>query len=575
MRPFRSLLAFVPLALAGACVTSAPPRVAEHSQATAGEAAPPGVSAYGLFLAGQAAIDSGQSAEASSLFSQAAAAEGDNGLLASEAFTAALLAGEVEKASSLAPDGPGAETPVRRLGVLTRGVEAMAEGRGKAAHAILSGPDAGPAHNAAAALMAPFAAALAGDKQGAITRPLMPGDPVDQFQANIDQGELYERQGRFDEAETAFRSLIASGDPGGVASLDLGEFLERRGRAADAVGIYDAGLRRNPENGFLREARARAAAHRKAPPLRSIRQLAAQALLAPSASLLIQRNEEGALACLRLALRLDPKLDEGWIMVGDIMADVGDKAGARAAYEEPKPGSPQYVEARGKLAWTYQNDGDKQEALKIARNTLAGQPASDEAAVTLADIERVDERYDESAEILDRLIRKAGDHPDWRLLYMRAAAYQQTGRWPDAERDLETALKLKPDEPELLNFLGYSWIDRGENLKQAILMIQKAVDQNPQSGAMLDSLGWGYYRLGDYTTAVEKLEAAVALDAADPDVNNHLGDAYWRVGRKTEAQYQWKRVLTLDPNAKLRAEIEVKLKSGPDDHVIPSDLTGS
>ncbi len=578
MRLPRPLLALVPLAMAGACATSGPqPNLAPRVSATAAAETTPagGVSAYGLFLAGQSAMDAGRSETASRFFSAAAASDDGNDLLADEAFTAALLAGDVQEASKLAPVAADADPTIRRLGVLTRGVEAMAEGRGADAKAILSGPDAGPARNAAAALLAPFAAAQAGDRQGAITRPLMPGDNVDQFQANLDQGKIFERLGRFDEAETAFRSLIATGDPGGVASAELGALLERRRRQADAVGVYDAALQRNPDDHELAMARARAADHGKAPAQPSLREASAQALLAPAASMMFQKNEEGALACLRLALRLDPSLGEGWTMVGDIMADIGDAEAAKAAYQSPKAGSPQYVEARGKLAWAYQKDGDKPTALKIAKEALVAEPSSEQAALTVADLEQADEQYDESARILDGLIEKAGAKPDWRLLYMRAADNQQAGRWPLAERDLQTAIKLKPDEPELLNFLGYSWIDRGENVKQAMLMIQRAVDQDPQSGAMLDSLGWGYYRLGDYAKAVEKLEAAVALDASDADVNNHLGDAYWRIGRKTEAQYQWRRVLTLEPNAALRSQIEEKLKSGPDDNATPSDLNGS
>ncbi|MBV8593169.1 MAG: tetratricopeptide repeat protein, partial [Caulobacteraceae bacterium] len=197
-----------------------------------------------------------------------------------------------------------------------------------------------------------------------------------------------------------------------------------------------------------------------------------------------------------------------------------------------------------------------------AREAMAATPTDDDAAVVLADLLRADERYDESAAVLGPLIAKGGDKADWRLLYMRAVDAEESGRWADAERDLQAALVLKPDEPELLNFLGYSWIDRGEKLPLALAMVERAVKLDPNSGAMLDSLGWGYYRLGVYRNAVEKLEAAVVLEPADPDVNNHLGDAYWRVGRQSEARFQWTRVLTLDPSAKLRAEVEGKLKTG-------------
>jgi Flp pilus assembly protein TadD len=124
------------------------------------------------------------------------------------------------------------------------------------------------------------------------------------------------------------------------------------------------------------------------------------------------------------------------------------------------------------------------------------------------------------------------------------------------------ALSLRPDEAELLNYLGYAWIDRGERLQEAMGMVEKAVAANPRSGAIVDSLGWAHYRLGNYKKAVEILEQAVELEAGDPEINNHLGDAYWMVGRKDEAGFQWRRVLTLKPDDKIRADAEQKLASG-------------
>jgi len=134
--------------------------------------------------------------------------------------------------------------------------------------------------------------------------------------------------------------------------------------------------------------------------------------------------------------------------------------------------------------------------------------------------------------------------------------------WVSHRQTAPTILKIRPDDSEMLNYLGYSWIDRGEHLPEALAMVQRAVASNPKSGAMIDSLGWAYYRLGDYKKAVEKLEEAVELEAGDPDINNHLGDAYWRIGRRAEAEFQWKRVLTLDPEAKMKTEVEAKLASG-------------
>ena len=269
-----------------------------------------------------------------------------------------------------------------------------------------------------------------------------------------------------------------------------------------------------------------------------------------------------ALAYLRMALRLDPTRDEAWMMVGDVLSTTGDAPGAQAAWSEVHADSPQYLAARGKLAWGRQEAGDKAGAIKLARDTLTAAPDNKDAAITLADLLRSDDQFDASAKVLDGVILAQGAAPDWRLLYMRAVDLQESGRWPDAERDLRAAMTLHPDEPELLNFLGYSWIDRGEHLAEALGMVKKAVDLNPRSGAIVDSLGWAYFRLGDYTSAVRHLETAVGLEPADPDVNDHLGDAYWRVGRETEARFQWRRVLTLAPSAKLKAAVEAKLKIG-------------
>jgi len=569
MRPLPLPIVLAPLLAVAACATAP----AAPGVAVASSAARPteDASSYGLFLAGQAAINRGHGEVAADYFGRATAGQGadDTGFLESRAFTAALLAGDVAKAAAFAPGG-GDEPGLRQLGALVRGVEAFADGAPAKAHAILTGPDIGAPHRAAAALVAPWAAAAAGDTQASFVRPVIAGEPISQFFAGLDQGKLYERAGHYVEAETAFRALVAGGDPGGIASANLGELLERRGRQTDAVAIYDTALQHNPGDEALKAARLRAAGHATPPPLPSPRRGAAEAIIAPATALMVGKQEEMALAYLRLALRLDPTRDEAWMLAGDILTSAGDAEAAREAWQKPRPGSDQYISVRGKLAWSWQQAGDKDRALQIARETVARQPASRDAATILADILRADERWDESTKVLDTLIAAPGGAADWRLLYMRAAALQEAGRWQDAERDLAAALKLRPDEPELLNFLGYSWIDRGERLKEALAMVQKAVDLNPDSGAMLDSLGWGYYRLGDFKTAVDKLEAAIVLEPADPDVNDHLGDAYWRAGRRTEARFQWRRVLTLEPSAKTRAAVELKLASGLDAPPAPS-----
>ncbi|WP_309646530.1 tetratricopeptide repeat protein [Phenylobacterium sp.] len=518
-----------------------------------------GGSAYGAFLAGQGALNDGNGAEAAAYFQRAEAEGGANDLLRDRAFTAAVLAGDIAKAAALAPNGADASDATKRLGQLVRGVEEMAQGKGKEAHAILTGEGIGFPHRGAAALLAPWAAAMGGDVDGSLVRPEVRGDRVVDYFGQLGQAYLYERAKRFDEAETDYKALTGGENALDMAILAYGAFLERRNRRPDALALYDKALAAQPSDAIMAAARARALAGKSPPPMPTLRQGAAQVLIAPAATMLGAKQDQLGLAYLRLALRLDPARNEAWLMVGDIMEVAGDTTASRDAYGRPRPGSPEYATARAKLAWSYQNAKQPEIALKMAQEAAA--TGEHEARVTYADLLRANDRYAESATVLTEVIG-ANANPDWRLLYARGVALERSGQWSDAERDLRAALKQRPEDPELLNYLGYSWIDRGEHLAEALGMVQKAVAANPQSGAMIDSLGWAYYRLGDYKKAVERLEQAVELEAGDPEINNHLGDAYWRVGRRTEAEFQWRRVLTLDPDARIKADVEAKLASG-------------
>ena len=525
----------------------------------------PGASPYGLFLAGQAARDAGQLGAAAVYLGRAAATAGEPTYVRVEAFDAALRAGDVPGAAALSPAADDPNLAARRLGALVRGVEAMANGKYQDAYALLSGPDVGFPHKGIAQLLAPFAAAGAGDALHATARPDMGGDGVGQFVADLDRALLDERLGKQGDADAAYKALLNDGDESGLVTVSYGAFLERRGRWKDAETLYRGRLAHDADNQPIVDALARASKHGRPPPLATIRQGASEAMLIPAAGLIAQKQDGYGLDYLRLALRLDPGDSEAWILVGDLLIGP-DPDAARFAYAQVEPGSDRYVSARGKLAWTYQNAGEHDAALKIARDTAAAAPQSREAAASLADLLRANAQYTESAEVLTRLIDASGPKTDWRLYYLRATAYQQIGDAGRTEADLQTALKLDPDEPELLNFQAYFWVDRGEHLQEALAMVKRAVAASPQSGEMIDSLGWAYYRLGDFPNAVARLEQAIAIDPGIAEVNDHLGDAYWRVGRKTEAQFQWRRVLSLNPNDKLRARATAKLASplGPD-----------
>lgn len=210
----------------------------------------------------------------------------------------------------------------------------------------------------------------------------------------------------------------------------------------------------------------------------------------------------------------------------------------------------------------------------LARYTALADARPDqvEPLVDMGDLLRREERYKEAATVYGRAIdRLAGDDPNlWPILYRRGIAHERAGQWTLAEVDFLRTLDLRPNQPEVLNYLGYSWLDRGENIERAVAMIQEAVRQRPRDGYIVDSLGWGYYLLGRYPEAVAELERAVELRPQDPTINDHLGDAYWRVGRRNEARFQWERALSLDPEPDQADDIERKLREGLDeDDVVP------
>ncbi len=553
MRLSRLLTAAAPLVLLAACATAPGAGNSAASGAVGGNVSP-----YGMFLAGESALNNGKSQDAAKFFDQARQETGD-AMIGERAFTAALLAGDISKAAALAPTGDDASEGGKRLGKLVLAVEDIASDKGKDAKAILTDSNIAFPHKPAGALLAPWAAAEAGDVEGSLVRPEVRGDRLVDYFGQLGQAALFERARRYDEAETDFKAAASTSNPTEMGIVGYGGFLERRGRKVDALALYTDYLAREPESVAVKAALARASAGKAPPPMPTIREGAASAMLAPAATMIQAKQTQTALAYLRLLLRLDPSRDEAWVMVGDLMQSSGDLEAARAAYSHPKAGSAEFSTAQAKLAWTYQSADDKETALKLARAAAA--TGDLDARITLADLLRSDEQYAEAVKVLDNVIAEQKT-PDWRLLYSRGVANERLNRWAEGQADLQAALKAHPDEPELLNYLGYSWIDRGEHLQEALGMVQKAVAADPRSGAMVDSLGWAYYRMGDYKQAVQHLEEAVELEAGDPEINNHLGDAYWKVGRKDEAQFQWRRVLTLKPDDKIKANAEAKLASG-------------
>ena len=529
-------------------------------------------SGYGLFLSAMQAAADGDLTRSASFFEQASASDPDDPLLRARAFDALLTSGQVDRANQVAAGGlMDDDESVPGLAALARGVQALAEGRSKdASNAFRAAPPNG-AVGIAGALLSPWASAQSGDWKIATAPTSATADRLVVAFGGLARAQLLERSGRTKDAETTFKALVTSKEP--LFVLAYGALLERLGRWSDAANLYTSALASHAGDAGLTGARKRALAHGPAPELTSLRAGAADSLVELAVLLVSDHQPELALSYLRLALRLDPDRAEAWILTGETLEQMGDQVGARAAFLQVKTSSAAYSGARLRLALSFQQAGDRMQALKIAKDAASASAADASAQIVYGEMLRDAQRYDDAILVLNGVIAASGPKgADARLYYLRGANEERAGRWSEAEADLRKSLRLAPNEPDVLNYLGFAWVDRGEHLKEALDMLQRAVALAPGSGAILDSLGWARFRLKDFPGAVRDLERAAFLEAADAEINDHLGDAYWRTGRRVEAKYQWRRVLTLSPDDKLKARIEQKLKDGLDP---PQSLVGA
>ncbi len=205
---------------------------------------------------------------------------------------------------------------------------------------------------------------------------------------------------------------------------------------------------------------------------------------------------------------------------------------------------------------------------RSSQQVIADNPKDTEAIIELGNIQRGRKDFAGCADTYSKAIDTVPnpEKSNWVMFYFRGICYERSHQWPAAEADMKKALELYPDQPLVLNYLGYSWVDQGMHLDEGMDMIRKAVEQRPDDGYIVNSLGWAYFRTGNYDDAVKNLERAVELKPEDPTINDHLGDAYWRVGRTLEAHFQWSHAKDLKPEPEDLPKIEAKLKDG-----LPSD----
>ena len=198
----------------------------------------------------------------------------------------------------------------------------------------------------------------------------------------------------------------------------------------------------------------------------------------------------------------------------------------------------------------------------LLEELINNHPKNWELKILLADIYRTEKNYDGSINLYSQIIEEVLDENKWSIFYSRVIAYERLNKWEKAEEDLKMAMTLQPNDPYVINYLAYSWLDRKMNIDLALNLLEKAVELEPSDGYILDSLGWAHYLSNSYEKSVYFLEKAVSFLPNDPTLNDHLGDAYWKSGRYDEAQSQWKRVLIIDPEFKNKDDVKKKIELG-------------
>jgi tetratricopeptide (TPR) repeat protein len=525
-----------------------------------------GTSPYGDFLAARHAERSFNNDLAAELYARTLAQTPDNPALMRETMHQMLAAGRIEAAAEIAGRYLEHE-PGSVIAGLALAVMELARHRPEAAEDRLAAIPARGLGSYFVPLTLSWTKFARGDVETALVAlaplgKLRGGAPFHDYHAAL----MLDLAGDTARAADHYDRLSANGFSGYARFVELaGAFHERRGDVAKARDIYIGFLSRRSNAVMVEAALARLEAGRPPPKeIASAAHGAAEALF-NLATLLNQENvAEIGMIVLQMAIKLRPDFDEARLLRGDILAAAERDEAAIAAYDKVEPKSPLGWSARLRAAQLLDRIGKSEVAYARLRDMGREAPRRSDAMVVLGDLLRFKKRYGEAVDAYDTALARIGtpEEQHWSLLYSRGIALERARQWDRAEADFLRALDFEPEQPFVLNYLGYSWVEKGRNLERALGMLEKAVRLRPNDGYIIDSLGWAHYQLKAFESAVTYLERAVELSSQDPTVNDHLGDAYWRVGRHYEARFQWERALSLEPEPTEVPAIEKKLADG-------------
>lgn len=532
------------------------------------DATPESRSALGGYLAGRLARHNLDGAAASKYFVQALIDDPDNPDILNSAFLALHNQGRMSEAVVLARRLIDIK-PNAAVASLTLAIDAMMRGEFDEAKERLENlPLQG--YNG---LLVPLLSAWVAVGQDLFAIANAKIDDLDSNTAffafrDFHRGLINDLAGEDNVAERSYLAAhdIQSGGSFRTVSA-LGGFYERNGRPDEAIALYEDYLENNPDSVWFEAAMKRIAQGRPAQRLaRDARDGAAEALFGVASALLQENASKAAIIYARLAVYLKPEFDAGNMLLGETLEAFEKYEEAIAAFELIPRDSPLSWTAQLKIANDLDDIDRTDGAIALLRRLAAERPERSDVLISMGDMLRGKERWLESIAAYDEAFERIGtpERRHWRPLYARGISRERSHQWPSAETDFLAALDLVPDQPFVLNYLGYSWVDQGINLERALEMIERAVDLRPNDGYIIDSLGWAHYRLGNYELAVNYLEQAAEALPGDSTINDHLGDAMWRVGRRVEANFQWQRALTLgtEVDVEIIEAIKRKLEHG-------------
>ncbi len=558
------------LALMAVAAQSCTPRPEDEAQskAPAEESGPIGRTPLGAFLAARMAQNLGDNRSAAEYYETALKFDPDNVDLLQRTFTLMVAEGRINDAFPLAERllAFDSDAPLPSLVLGLRDARGGQFANAETRFATL--PKRG-VFSFLSPLMTAWARAGAGQTDKALDAlsPLAQIQGLTSLRA-LHAGLINQLAGQNDAAEQEYRQAVTAG-PSSVRAIEVaGAFYQKAGQQDQAKAVYDRYEKDHPDS-LLFDGDSLLAQGRALPqPIATPKDGMAEALFDLAA--LMRQGNVGDLSMIfsRLALYMQPDFQLAQMTVADLLSQQNRPAEANDIYRTISANTPVGEFSRLRVAMNLDDMGQTEAALTALDQLAKDKLTALDALVTKGDILRRKKRFAEAADTYDEAIRRAKplEQRHWPLIFSRGVSYERSKQWAKAEADLKKSLEMQPDQPDVLNYLGYSWIDQGLHLTEARKMIERAAELRPKDGAIIDSLGWALYRMGEYQDAVKVLERAVELKAEDPTINDHLGDAYFQVGRFAEAMFQWKRAMTLDPEPEqidpLKHKIETQTLPG-------------